>query len=153
MNPLTTLRAGLTQAEVNIAVRIDGKDTPRIIARHWCHSGPRVPWVLLGALPLLPFANGQATPLILLVASVLIVYVGSRLADRTHEVGWIDQVHPCPLCPTQQNGDGGHGGGGWNGDDFPTAPPPMDDYDDDRIRAMAGDLDVQLAALLQKVSR
>lgn len=151
MNALTTLRSTLTQAEVSVAVRIDDRDTPRIIARHWCHSGPRVLWVLLGALPLLPLQYGHPLPLVLLASVLTVVYVGSRLADRTHEVGWIDQVHPCPLCPNQQSGDDGHGGGGWNGDDYPTAPPPMDDYDDDQIRAMAGDLDAQHFALIEGI--
>lgn len=148
MNPLTELTARLRQAELNVAVRIDDRDLPRIIARHWSHSGPRVLWVLLGALPALPLEYSRALALALLATTLTLVYVGSRLADRTHEVGWIDRVHPCPLCPNSTGGGGGHGGGGWNGDDFPTAPPPMSDYDDERIRAMAGDLDAQLTRLL-----
>jgi len=147
VNPLPLLR----QAELNLAVRIDDNDWTRVIARHWSHNGPRALWMLFGAFPLLPLAGNRAVFLVPFVTLLAAVHAGSRLADRTHEVGWIDQAHPCPLCPGNADGDNGHGGGGWNGD-FPTAPPPMDDFDDDRIRAMAGDLDAQLAALVQEVT-
>jgi hypothetical protein len=149
VNPTARLR----QIELNIAVRIGDRDLPRAIARHWSHNGPRAAWVPLGALPILPFVpSGGLAPMLLLGILNLLVLAAERLADRTHETGWIDRVHPCPLCPHWEEGDDGRGGG-WNGDDFPSAPPPMDDFDDDRVRAMAGDLDAQLAALVQEARR
>lgn len=151
MNPLMLLRGAVREVEVNIAVRIDDRDLLRIAARHWYHNGPRTTWIMLGAVPFAPSIHAQAAPLLVLAALLALVYIGSRLADRTHEVGWIDQVHPCPLCPAHPGGDG-HGGGGWHGDDLPSAPPPMGDLGDDRIRAMVGDLDAQHYALIEEVA-
>lgn len=157
MNPLKPIVARIRQTELDIAVRLDDRDLPRIAARHWSHNGPRAAWALLGAVPLLPIGYSHALPLTVLAVILTVVYAGSRLADRTHEIGWIDQVHPCPLCTGHTDDGDGHGNGGlwldWDGDQPPSAPTPMDDYDDERVRAMAGDLDAQHALLIEQALR
>lgn len=159
MNPLTELRARLRETELNIAARIDDNTDLRMCARLWSHAGPRPLWVLFGGFPLLGFTRGQTAPVILLAALASAVYIGAHLADAAHETGWTDRVHPCPLChiPPGAEDDDGNGGGGWPrggpDTDIPPAPTPMPDYDDEQWRAIAGDLDAQLADLIASTRR
>ncbi len=74
------------------------------------------------------------------------------LLDRTHSIAVAYPGHPCPDCPQPDVDDDDRGDGGiwldgdWDGD-IPPAPGPMPKLTDEEIRAMTGDLDMQMLAL------
>lgn len=153
MNPLMLaqyLGARIYSAELTAAAWLEQRRAARRIMLGWYHR-VSVAKVVVATSVLNVIAAVRPVAAFATVPLVLAGIGYSLIADKSHEV-LNEEDRPCHLCPAHNDDDGDAGGVwlGWDGDQPPAAPPPMDDLDDDRIRAMAGDIDAQHAALIQE---
>lgn len=150
-NPLRSGNARLFSAELSAAAHLEARSAGRRIMLGWYHraTAARVA-TCAAALLLTAVVFPSAGSTIAVIGIALAVY--TRIAFLSHQVLNEGNGH-CPHCPPAEDdhGDGGqrfrHGGG----TDIPPAPAPMPDLDDERIAAIAGDLDAQLLDLVADV--
>lgn len=147
-NLLRALGARIFSAELTAAADLERRPLARRIVLAWYHraTAPRSA-MAAAALILVMVVFPSTGSSIALLALALAEY--TRIANLSHEVIDEENGH-CPRCPAAEddNGDGGRRTRPY-GNDIPPAPAPMPELTDDQIRAMAGDLDEQLSAMLE----
>lgn len=150
MNPASLLRrayARLYSAELTTAAWIDTRPVGRMFMLCWYHQGlsPRV--LAAMTVPAMVLGGLSRTVFVIFASVAVSATLFARVAVKSHYI-LNEEDRPCPYCPVP--GDRGNGGlwFDWDGGDIPPAPAPMSELDDDRIRAMAGDLDALLIRIL-----
>lgn len=155
MNPLTLLQyaaARIYSAELSAAAWFDTCRVARLFPLAWVHQGVR-PWLPTGiavAVLALGHPGRTATAAIIIVCGAATVF--SRIAAKSHYV-LNEEDRPCPYCPKGEEPGNGGLWLDWDNNQPPSAPLPMADYDDEQIRAMAGDLDAAYAELCGEAAR
>lgn len=150
MNALSRLRIRLGDRIDSAALGLTDGDRRQAAVCALHHRIPAGTWTALAGAAAATLASSRRTatgPLAILAAAA---GLAQTVLDRAHSTAVAYPGHLCQRCPQPEEDDGRGDGGVWldaDWDDIPPAPAPMPPLAEDRIRAMTGDLDAELAAL------